>query len=63
MPSPNPTLGRDGGRVSSYGMYSRFLFLLFMGYERVLNSSDLFAMLRANILGVFGKPSPVHRLG
>ena len=40
----------------SYGMSSRVLFLVFMGYERVVNSSELFAGFRANILGVFRKP-------
>lgn len=35
-----------------YGMSSRLLFLLFMSYERVVNSSDLLEGLRANILAV-----------
>ena len=40
----------------SYGMSSRLLFLLFAGYERLVNSSDLFAGLRINILAVLEKP-------
>lgn len=40
----------------SYGMYSRILFFLFMAYERLVNSSELFSMFRANIFGVFVKP-------
>lgn len=40
----------------SYGMYSRLLFLLFMVYERAVNSSQLLSMFRVNILGVFAKP-------
>lgn len=40
----------------SYGMYSRILFWFFMAYERFVNSSKLFSMFRANILGVFVKP-------
>jgi SAM-dependent methyltransferase len=40
----------------SYGMYSRILFFLFLGYERLVNSSNLFSMFRVNILGVFAKP-------
>jgi hypothetical protein len=40
----------------SYGMASRFLFFPFMGYERLVNSSKLFSMFRANILGVLAKP-------
>jgi hypothetical protein len=40
-----------------YGMYSRFLFFLFIGYERWVNSSEMFSMFRANILGVLQKPS------
>lgn len=39
----------------SYGMYSRILFFLFIGCERWINSSKLFSMFRANILGVFEK--------
>jgi 2-polyprenyl-3-methyl-5-hydroxy-6-metoxy-1,4-benzoquinol methylase len=40
----------------SYGMSSRCLFLLFMAYERCVNSTPLAAPFRANILGVFAKP-------
>ncbi len=40
----------------SYGMYSRVLFFLFMGYERLVNSSNLLSMFRVNILVVFAKP-------
>jgi SAM-dependent methyltransferase len=36
----------------SYGMASRPLFVAFMLYERVVNSSALFAALRVNIFGV-----------
>ncbi len=39
-----------------YGMSSRLLFLLFMGYERVVNSCDLLEGLRANILAVLRRP-------
>jgi SAM-dependent methyltransferase len=59
-------LMRDGGfnevelvmieKEPSYGMYSRILFLLFMVYERVVNSSDVLSMFRANLLGAFEKP-------
>ena len=34
----------------SYGMSSRVLFFLFMGYERLVNSTSLLAGFRANIL-------------
>ena len=40
----------------SYGMSSRLLFLAFMLYERVVNSSDLLAALRVNIFGVLERP-------
>ncbi len=40
----------------SYGMYSRLSFFLFMGYERLVNSSELLSMFRVNILGAFTKP-------
>jgi SAM-dependent methyltransferase len=40
----------------SYGMASRMLFIFFMGYERLVNSSNLLSMFRVNILGVFEKP-------
>jgi SAM-dependent methyltransferase len=36
----------------SYGMASRLLFVAFMFYERAVNSSGLFAVLRANVFGV-----------
>lgn len=39
----------------SYGMNSRALFLAFMGYERAVNSTDVFRGLRANILCVAKK--------
>lgn len=38
-----------------YGRSSRFLFLAFMLYERVVNAHEVFAQLRANILGVLRK--------
>jgi hypothetical protein len=41
----------------AYGMISRPLFLGFMLYERVVNSSALFAPLRVNIFGVLERPS------
>lgn len=41
----------------SYGMSSRILFLLFTLYERVVNSTELLAGARVNILGVLKKPS------
>lgn len=39
----------------SYGMRSRFLFLPFMIYERVVNASDLLSAFRANIFCVAKK--------
>lgn len=39
-----------------YGLSSRFLFMSFMAYERVVNSSDAFAGFRSNILAVLKKP-------
>lgn len=39
-----------------YGMSSRFLFLAFMSYERLVNSTAVLAPLRSNILGAFRKP-------
>src|SRR5262249_1717027 len=42
----------------SYGLSSRILFILFMGYERVVNSSKILSPFRANILGAFVKPGP-----
>lgn len=41
----------------SYGMSSRILFLLFTAYERVVNSSELFAGLRSNLFVVLRKPT------
>jgi SAM-dependent methyltransferase len=41
----------------SYGMASRLLFVTFMLYERVVNSSPLFADLRVNVFGVLERPS------
>ena len=41
----------------SYGMSSRALFLVFMAYERLVNGSGLLAPFRANIIGVFRKPT------
>ena len=41
----------------SYGMSSRVLFMLFVGYERLVNRSERFADLRAQIFGVLRKPS------
>ena len=39
----------------SYGMSSRVLFFLFMGYERLVNSTPLLAGFRSNILCVASK--------
>jgi hypothetical protein len=36
----------------SYGMASRLLFVVFMCYERAVNSSGLLAVFRANVFGV-----------
>jgi SAM-dependent methyltransferase len=56
------TLGRAGftpielrsiEKEPSYGMAHPALFLLFMLYERVVNSDDLFSPLRSNWLGAF----------
>lgn len=44
-------------REPSYGMSSRILFLLFTAYERVVNSSELFAGLRSNLFVVLRKPT------
>ncbi|MBK9216618.1 MAG: class I SAM-dependent methyltransferase [Chloracidobacterium sp.] len=38
-----------------YGLGSRLLFFPFMAYERIVNSSEAFSGLRANILGVLKK--------
>ena len=40
----------------SYGMASRFTFYPMMAYERVVNSTEALAGLRANILAVLRKP-------
>ena len=40
-----------------YGLHNRLAFLLFMGYERVVNSSDLFSGFRVNILGKLVRPA------
>jgi SAM-dependent methyltransferase len=40
----------------SYGMASPLLFVTFMLYERVVNSSPVFAALRANIFGLLERP-------
>jgi SAM-dependent methyltransferase len=39
----------------SYGMYARPLFLLFMIYERVVNSSNVFSTFRGTIMGALAK--------
>lgn len=41
----------------SYGMSSRLLFLAFVAYERVVNSTDLLSDLRSVILCVLRKPA------
>lgn len=41
-----------------YGLSNRALFLLFMVYERSVNSSERFAGLRVNILGSLRKDAP-----
>lgn len=43
-------------REPMYGLASRPLFLAFMVYERIVNSSEAFAPFRANILGVLARP-------
>ncbi len=40
----------------SYGMSSRVLFLAFLAYERIVNSTELLAGVRANFLVVLRKP-------
>jgi len=40
----------------SYGMASRLLFVTFMLYERVVNSSPVYAAIRANIFGLLQRP-------
>lgn len=47
---------RNIEKEPSYGMSSRALFLLFLAYERLVNSHEALAGLRANVLGVFTKP-------
>lgn len=42
----------------SYGMASPLLFYPFMAYERLVNSSEAWRFLRANIFGVLRRPSP-----
>lgn len=42
-------------KAPSYGMASRLLFYPMMAYERLVNSSELFAGWRANILAVLRK--------
>ena len=42
-------------REPSYGMASRFLFLLFMGYERLVNSTRMLKGFRVNLFGVYRK--------
>ena len=41
----------------SYGMASPALFLVFAGYERVVNKTNALAFLRANMFGVLRKPN------
>lgn len=41
----------------SYGMSSRLLFLTFLAYERLVNSTELAANLRVNIFAVLRKPA------
>jgi SAM-dependent methyltransferase len=41
----------------SYGHSSRLLFLLFMGYERIVNATEALADLRANVFGHLRKPA------
>jgi hypothetical protein len=40
----------------SYGMSSRVLFLTFMVYERIINSTELLRDLRSTLLAVLRKP-------
>ncbi len=39
----------------TYGMYARPLFLAFMAYERLVNASERFGGLRANMFVVLRK--------
>ena len=41
----------------SYGQSSRLLFLLFLAYERAVNSTELASGLRSNILAVLRRPA------
>lgn len=41
----------------SYGMSSRLLFLLFIAYERIVNSTELLASLRSNLFVILRKPT------
>jgi SAM-dependent methyltransferase len=41
----------------SYGMFARPAFLVFMAYERLVNSSESLASLRANLFVVLRKPT------
>ena len=43
-----------------YGLSSRALFITFMTYERIVNSSEIFAGLRVNIIGSLAKNGPVR---
>ena len=40
----------------SYGMSSRLMFLLFMGYERTVNSSEQLRSFRSNIFAALETP-------
>jgi len=62
--------GRTGFRVReirmvekepSYGMASRYLFLAFMLYERLVNSSAIFEGVRVNVFGVLEQASDRDR--
>ena len=41
----------------SYGMFARPAFLAFMAYERLVNSTESLAWLRANVFAVLRKPA------
>lgn len=46
----------------SYGLSSRALFLAFMAYERIVNSTSLFENFRANLFVKMRRPSSPHAL-
>jgi SAM-dependent methyltransferase len=47
----------------NYLAFNAFAYACGVGYERLVNSSDLFSSLRVNLIGQFRKPDAVERLG